>query len=1287
MKNRKQLAVFNVLVMLALVLAIPAGSFAQPGGPNFQAEALAPDGSFDAAIDGKPAPAPNGDLVSVVVKLDFAPLAQYGGGIAGLAPTSPEATGAASLDATSGASQAYLAYAESRISAFAADLAASIPAAQVVYRYTVVIGGASVVLPASQVAALSKLAGVQAVYPDRLEQVQTEVSPAFIGADTVWEALGGQESAGEGVVVGVLDTGIWPEHPSFSDPDPAGKPYADPPASWHGEICEFGSDNPDDPDFECNNKLVGAERFMAIYDLFGPDLLPGEFVSARDDDGHGTHTASTSAGNGGVEASLFGVERGVISGIAPRAHVAMYKVCGEGGCYSTDSAAAVQQAILDGVDAINFSISGGSSPYDDVVSLAFLDAYNAGVFVAASAGNTGPGADTTNHREPWVATVAASTSDRHFISTLTLTASDGVSLTLAGASVTAGITEPVTVTMAAAVDGLPDADPNKGLCLTPFPAGTFNGTIAVCKRGVNARVDKGYNVLQGGAAGMILYNPANQGLATDNHWLPAVHLEGPEGAQLVAFLTANPDTMASFTQGVATTVQGDMMAAFSSRGGPAQSLGISKPDVTAPGVQILAGASPKPSTITNGPQGELFQAIAGTSMSSPHVAGAGALLKALHPDWTPGQIKSALMTTAKLTAVKEDGATPADFFDYGSGRINLDFAGDPGLTFDASAQEYLDKAAHLWDSNYPSLYVPALAGEITVQRTVRSLLSGVSRWTLSVEAPADLKVTVPGSLWLAGGGSASFDISVDASMVPVGQTRMALLTLSSGDYINHFPITIVRRNAAITLSKSCDPATFNLGESTDCHITATNTTYGDAVVSISDYLPKQLQLDVDSVEGAVAAGNDLMFVGSLYAAKSPEVDVVDAAGDTPAGYLPLSDFGIAPVGGVGDETIVNFNVPAFSFGGETWTRIGAVSNGYAVVGGGTAADIRFEPQQFPNPNRPNNVLAPFWSDLNPAFGGALRAGILSDGGMRWLVLDWEDVANYGDEAPNSFQIWIGLNGVEDISFTYGDVTEGDQSAGLGVGAENKFGDNGKSWFYNGDGTAVAADTELRVVSQPGEAGETHHIHYSAEGVALGTWTNAARLTSDIVAGVATAVAAGEVTEAPPQPVTVELPLLADTWVNGGAGNTNTNYNTFAAIIARATGLDNAYFVFDRSLLPAGADVQSATMTLHFTGQSGSTGKSLTAWNVNDFDPATVTYATAPAPYNPGSPVTAPASPGPLSFDVKTQVMAWDAVGAQQMSAGMAALADSASGPLGRVIFDSLETFQAQPATLTVTYMP
>ncbi len=981
----------------------------------------------------------------------------------------------------------------------AADLAAA-TGGTVVHTYKKIFNGASLVLPGSNVSDLASMKGVKAIYLDELLKPETEVSPYFIGAPAVWDALGGQESAGEGVIVGVLDTGIWPEHPSFSDPDPSGKPYAPPPvvpgsngfgSGGPRDTCDFGDTayNPNDAPFECNNKLIGAYDFLDTYKaVIG--LLPGEFDSARDDNGHGTHTASTAAGNAGVKATLLGVDRGIVSGIAPRAHVIMYRVCGDQGCFSSDSAAAVEQAILDEVDAINFSISGGNNPYSDVVSLAFLAAYENGVFVAASAGNSGPGADTTNHREPWVATVAASTTNRHFISTLTLTADNGDTLELSGASVTDGISTPTPVIFPPA---------GSELCLTPFAAGTFNGEIVICRRGVNARVEKSYNVAVGGAAGMILYNPALQGLATDNHFIPSIHLDGPEGTSLLSFMASHTGVMGTFTPGVATEVLGDMMASFSSRGGPGQSLGVSKPDITAPGVQILAGHTPMPATVVGGQPGELFQAIQGTSMSSPHIAGSGALLKALHPDWTPGQIKSAIMTTANPSVVKEDGVTPATPFDYGSGRVNLKFAGNPGLTFDETAENYVALQNQLWNANYPSLYVPVMPGIITVQRTVRSVLSTPSIWRLYASAPADLKITTPSTINVAAGGTATFNITVDASKVPLGEVRHATLFLSFNNLKVRFPITIVRRQPAVTLTKSCDPASFPFRQATNCTITASNTSFSDAIISLIDILPKGMSVVPGSLSGAsMPVPGTITFSGSLAGAEPPIVTV--APGVSPAGgYLPLSLFGVAPVSGVGDETITNFTIPEFQFAGVANTRVGFVSNGYLVVGGGTAADVQFVNQNLPDPTRPNNVLAPFWTDLNPAFGGAMRVAILTDGVNRWVVFDWEDVANYSDRAPNDFQVWIGINGVEDITFAYGDVSAGDMGF-LTVGAENSFGNSGQNFYYNGVGTPPGPSVGVRVSSTPAAPGESHTITFQAKVVKPGTYTNCARMASNIFQG-------------------------------------------------------------------------------------------------------------------------------------------------------------------------------------------
>ncbi len=264
-------------------------------------------------------------------------------------------------------------------------------------------------------------------------QPLSDSSPAFIGAPAVYSKLGGAPSSGKGVIVGVLDSGPWPEHPQFAAP--AGLPAPPAKADGTARTCDFG-DNPVTPAadvFTCDNKLISGQPFLDTYNaVVGGEVYPD---SARDSNGHGTHTATTSAGGPVADANPLGISRGPIHGVAPAAHIAVYKVCGAEGCYQSDSAQAVAQRVLDGVRVINFSISGGADPYSDPVEPAFLDAYAAGVFVAASAGNAGPGAATADHLSPWVTTVAASTQTRTFRSTISL--SGGTTLT--GASVTEGV--------------------------------------------------------------------------------------------------------------------------------------------------------------------------------------------------------------------------------------------------------------------------------------------------------------------------------------------------------------------------------------------------------------------------------------------------------------------------------------------------------------------------------------------------------------------------------------------------------------------------------------------------------------------------------------------------------------------------------------------------------------------------------------------------------------------------------------------------------------------------------
>ena len=1030
--------------------------------------------------------------VAVLIKLAHDSVATYAGGVAGLAATSPAVTGR-KLSGTA-AERSYENYLAKQERAFEAELARRVPGAKIRQRLRTVYGGVAATVPANRIAELLKIDGVVAVQRDELRKPLTDSSSGFIGADTLDPDLGGPRNAGEGVILGVLDTGAWPEHPSFADqgnlPAPPGP----------ARVCDFG-DNPLTPEvdvFECNNKLIGGQAFIDTYNaVIGGETYPD---SARDSDGHGTHTASTAAGNVIDSAPIFGVDHGPARGVAPGAWISVYKVCGQQGCFSSDSAAAVAQAVRDGVNVINYSISGGTNPFTDPVELAFLDAYAAGVFVAASAGNSGPGASTVNHVSPWVTTVAASTQTREFSSTLTLKSGDDT-LVLRGASVTQGIETETPVVLAS------EAPYNDPLCQNPAPAGLFTGKIVVCERGVTSRASKGYNVLQGGAAGMILYNPTLADINTDNHWLPTVHLA--DGTELLAWLNSHSNVTATFTSVQKRNGQGDVIAAFSSRG--PGGLGI-KPDITAPGVQILAGHTPTPDAIEGGPKGEYFQAIAGTSMSSPHIAGAALLLKALHPDWTPGQIKSAMMTTAKTDVVKEDLATPADPFDYGSGRVDLTQAGNPGLTFDETAERMVllgndsVNAVHL---NLPSINAPVMPGKLTTVRTAKNVTGKTQRYKVSTTAPAKSKITVtPSSFTLPPGKSVDLKITI-SSTAPSQQLfgEIRLTPQGKGLPELHLPVAFVPQQGDVKLTTSCEPAEINWFGASTCTVTATNDSFGDAVVDLKS--TASLNLPVTGVNGAKQTGP--------WTVEKKNVELPGAKPGTPslspgtiAGYLPLAGFGIAPTP-VGDESIINYNVPAFVYGGKTYTRVGVTTNGYLVVGGGTAEDIEWDPVPIPDPSRPNNILAPFWTDLTGEGAEGIRAAILTDQVNDWLVIEWQ-VNVWGTTSNRHFQVWIGLNGTEDIVFAYDPAALPALPANQEtvIGAENENGSGGEQLP-----PGVAPSEDLRVTSSDPVPGSSVSYTVTVTGILPGSGSLTTSMEATTVPGTTVVTA----------PVTVRTRLL------------------------------------------------------------------------------------------------------------------------------------------------------------------
>jgi len=622
--------------------------------------------------------------------------------------------------------------------------------------------GVALTLTDAEAAVLATLPGVVAIHRERRQRLLTDAGPQWIGADQLWsgQVSGIAATKGEGVVIGIIDTGINPTHPSFAPQGADGYAISNPRGHFYG-LCTIGAAT-------CNNKLIG------IYDF------TDEGTHGVDSVGHGSHVAGIAAGDAitdALQGHTVALQRQV-SGMAPHANLIMYKACvnkdaanPDGGCPESDLVAALDQAIADGVDVINYSIGGDAvDPYalldeggNDAASM--FQARAAGIVVVVAAGNDGPGPHSVDEpgNVPWVISVANASHNRRFANALGDFSTANPLPTLNGQGYTAGY-GPANIVYAGnygnALCGIGDSEGTEPTgASNPFAANTFHGEIVVCDRGTYARVEKGYNVLHAGAGGFVLVNTEAEGeaIVSDDHFLPAVHLGNADGFQLKIWLGGG-SSLTGKIAGVSAAIDnsfGDILEASSSRG--PTGFGVLKPDLTAPGTNILSAARTG--------SGEAL--LTGTSMASPHVAGAAALVIAAHPNWSPAQVESALIGTALGGSVRTESLSAASPLGAGAGRAQPASATKAGLylplsTADISAQNPRH-GGNPQNLNRAGIESEACLGQCSFTRTVADM-SGGGTWQASVTANDGAHVSVtPNQFTLAPGASQALHIAIDVT--------------------------------------------------------------------------------------------------------------------------------------------------------------------------------------------------------------------------------------------------------------------------------------------------------------------------------------------------------------------------------------------------------------------------------------------------------------------------------------------------------------------------------------------
>lgn len=1042
-KNLPRVSLVATLVASAISLGSHAASFTAVNIPSNAVSAPVKHTGFDKSKRLIEQQFPT----YYIVQLEDAPLATYTGGVKGIAPTHRSLNKEDKLNLQSVQATAYAQHLGQRQAEFVSVLSSKFPQVQVKRNLQVVMNGLIVSSfdDNGLKSELQKLPGVKQVFEHELYYAAMDSSNTLINSPEVWQKAGGQDKAGEGIKVAIIDGGIRSEHPMFASNGhtrPAGLPTDD----YCGTV---------DPTF-CNDKLVLARYYTPTFAVHAD-----EQISPLDYGGHGTHVAGTAVGNK-VSTTYENVDVS-FSGVAPGATLMVYKALfqtpgGTGSGSNVMLVAALEDAIADGADVINNSWGGsaGANPASSPYTAIFAAAEEAGVVMVSAAGNDGPGAQTIGCPACSEAgiTVANSQTGRSFGNELSASGIEGIpALRGTGVSVTEDITGPLlpsSVVNAA----------NTEAC-SPFDAGSVTGAIVLLPRGTCTFTEKSNNAKAGGAAGVIVYNnqPGVISMSLEGETIPTLSILQDDGNAILAAWKDGDTATIHKTAALFNAAAVDVIAELSSRG-PNGDSSFLKPDIAAPGTDILSAYAPR---------GGEYNAISGTSMASPHVAGAAALVRQLRPELDAYQIKSVLMTSSNPDMKKQDLVTVATPFDRGAGRLDIAAAVNTAISFDKA-----------------SVASSGCVISCTFERTVTNLLAEDGEWQGTVEFVND---SVTGSLdnstlTLEAEQSANFTLTVNTTFADAGwQFGQLVWKDTSGKYPDaHLPIAVMaaRSDNNQIVSTLTTSGEIVAGQPFTLRSVAGDAGDGTRPVSFNIRIPEGTELNKDSVTinatpnrvsqtgfSISPNGNVMSWAGSINSA--PAVTTLNPTTAFPYAGLTVADLPIpfnsfCPAGC--DEETFGLNLAAinsyFIWNGERVTAVRVSDNGFITAGAQTLTNA-WNNQNLPSPTPPNNILAPLWSDfdIGGANGGDVLYNIVSDATDDWLVVEWENVKEYATttDIAYTFSVWIKL-GTDEVYFNYGNVP-GALPASSTVGFENIAGTVGVSRYYNGTGTAPLTGQALQ----------------------------------------------------------------------------------------------------------------------------------------------------------------------------------------------------------------------------------